>query len=124
MARKVKFGVFADAHADIMHDVEARLNVFLDTCRKENVDFIIELGDFCRPDKIRDNPTVDEAVVTTRRKALQKEHFVNKDNIISAYKNFEKPSYHVLGNHDCDVCSKRETLDYYGVNYKVYNETY
>ena len=120
MEKKVKFGVFADAHADIMHDVEERLKVFLDACRKEKVDFIIQLGDFCRPDKIRDKPEIEESVVTTRRKALQKEHFVDKDKIVSAYKNFEKPSYHVIGNHDCDVCSKQELLNFYGVNYKPY----
>ena len=41
MERKVKFGVFSDAHVDIMHDIEQRLEVFIEACRKENVDFIV-----------------------------------------------------------------------------------
>ena len=36
------------------------------------------------------------------------------------YKNFEKPAYHVFGNHDCDMCSKEQILDYYGVDYNTY----
>ncbi len=111
MARKVKFGVFADAHVDIMHDVEERLKVFLADCKKENVDFIIQLGDFCYPDRSKnsDDKTVSE-----------KKMYVNKGNIVGAYKNFEKPAYHVIGNHDCDVCTKREVLDYYGADYEPY----
>lgn len=120
MGRRVKFGVFADAHVDIMHDIEERLKVFLDACRKENVDFIIQLGDFCYPDKIQDYTCSDENAPVNVRNAVEKKCYVNKDNIISAYKNFEKPSYHVIGNHDCDVCSKQEVLEYYGANYEPY----
>ena len=45
----VKFGVFTDLHLEIMHDGERRLTEFLDRMKKENVDFIIQLGDFCYP---------------------------------------------------------------------------
>ena len=46
----VKFGVMADLHVDIMPECEERLAAFLDACRKEDVDFIVQLGDFCYPD--------------------------------------------------------------------------
>ena len=53
MKKSVKFGVFADLHVDIMHDAKERLEKFLEDCLKENVDFIVQLGDFCYPDKNR-----------------------------------------------------------------------
>ena len=37
----IKFGVCADLHVDMMHDCEERLDVFLNACRRENVDFVI-----------------------------------------------------------------------------------
>ena len=46
----VKFGIFADLHVDIMHDAQTRLEAFLSACSKEDVDFIIHLGDFCYPE--------------------------------------------------------------------------
>src|SRR5882762_7470703 len=46
---KIRFGICADIHQDIMHDGEKRLQVFIDDMQKQNVDFIIQLGDFCRP---------------------------------------------------------------------------
>ena len=53
MNGKLKFGVFADLHVDIMHDTEERLRVFLNACRREDVDFIVQPGDFCYPDEGR-----------------------------------------------------------------------
>ena len=53
MKSKIKFGVFTDLHVDIMQDTEERLEEFIRTAREENVDFIIQLGDFCYPDEGR-----------------------------------------------------------------------
>lgn len=120
MERKVKFGVFADAHVDIMHDVEERLEVFLAACRKENVDFIIQLGDFCYPDQGKKYVCKESCVPVNTRNAVHTPSYVNKDKIIAAYRGFEKPSYHVIGNHDCDLCSKEQILAYYGADYAPY----
>ena len=120
MERKVKFGVFSDAHVDIMHDVEQRLEVFLETCRKEEVDFIVQLGDFCYPDKNVGFDCASENAPANTKNGLERPSPVNKLKIISLFKNFEKPSYHVIGNHDCDLCSKRQVLDFYGVDYGSY----
>ncbi len=117
---KVKFGVFADLHVDIIHDGEKRLEKFLNTCRKENVDFIIHLGDFCYPDENRKCVCAPEKRPVNIENALNVPTYADKDKIRSMYKNFEKPSYHVIGNHDCDMCSKKQVLDYYGAK----NETY
>ena len=46
----VKFGIFTDLHLDIMHDGRIRLDTFIEQMKKEDVDFIIQLGDFCYPE--------------------------------------------------------------------------
>lgn len=108
--RKVKFGVFTDLHVDIMHDTQERLQIFLDTCRKENVDFIIQLGDFCYPDNNRKVVCPPEHMPVNIANALRVKTYADKTAILRMFNDFEKPSYHVLGNHDCDMCSKQEQL--------------
>ena len=115
----IKFGVCADLHVDIMHDCEERLAVFLDACKKENVDFIIQLGDFCYPET-RDCICQPEKRPVNVENALKTKTYADKDKIIDMYNNFEKPSYHVIGNHDCDMCSKEQILEYYGADYGPY----
>ena len=110
--RKVKFGVFADMHVDIMHDTKERLEIFLDTCRKEDVDFVIQLGDFCYPDDNRKVVCKPEHMPVNIAYAITVPTYADKPAIMNMYNNFEKPSYHVLGNHDCDMCSKAEQLKF------------
>lgn len=109
----VKFGVFADLHVDIMHDAQWRLETFIEACRMENVDFIIQLGDFSYPDENRKCVCRPELQPVNIKNALKSKTLADKEAIISMFNNFEKPSFHVLGNHECDMCSKQETLDYY-----------
>lgn len=73
----VEFGLIADVHKDIMHDANERLQAFVDRANKKNLDFIMQLGDFCRP----------------------YEYNLSFLNIFNSYKG-EK--FHVLGNHDMD----------------------
>lgn len=120
MERKVKFGVFADLHVDIMHDGEKRLEVFLNACRKENVDFVIQLGDFCYPDDDRKCICEPDKRPENIEIALTHPTYADKEKIHDMYMSFEKPAYHVIGNHDCDMCSKRQILDYYGADYEPY----
>lgn len=115
----VKFGIFADLHVDIMHDAQRRLEAFLDACRREDVDFIIHLGDFCYPES-RTVLCRPENRPINIENALCTPTYADKDAIISLFRDFEKPGYHVIGNHDCDMCTKEEVLAYYGVDYKPY----
>ena len=108
--RKVKFGVFADLHVDIMHDTQERLRAFLDACRTENVDFIIQLGDFCYPDDNRKVVCAPEHMPVNIANAIRVKTYADKPAILRMFNDFEKPSYHVLGNHDCDMCTKKEQL--------------
>ena len=120
MKKTVKFGIFADLHVDIMHDTEARLSAFIEAARREKVDFIIQLGDFCYPDEGRKCICQPEKRPENIEIALNHPTYANKEAIRRMYRDFEAPSYHVIGNHDCDMCSKRQILDYYSAGYEPY----
>jgi Icc protein len=111
---RVRFGVFADLHVDIMHDCESRLRVFLDACRDADVDFIVQLGDFCYPDEDRKCYCQPDKRPVNIQNAMDYPTYADKDTILSLYRDFEKPSYHVIGNHDLDMCSKEQMMAYYG----------
>jgi calcineurin-like phosphoesterase family protein len=74
---KLRFGICADVHHDIMHDAESRLQVFIADMQNQQVDFIIQLGDFCRP-------------------------YDKNLPFLKIWEQFQGPRYHVLGNHDTD----------------------
>ena len=95
-AQSVKFAVIADIHQDIMYDAEVRLQNFLEAAKVNKVDFIIELGDFCQ--------AVDRNIP-----------FVNLWN------SFDGGKYHVLGNHEMDVCDKSESMKFYNMRYRYYS---
>ena len=120
MSSEIKFGIFTDLHVDIMHDAEARLEEFLSVARAENVDFIIQLGDFCYPDEGRRCDCDDLSLPVNLKNSLKHPSYANKEKIRAIYRDFEKPSYHVIGNHDCDMCSKKQILDYHGAEYGAY----
>lgn len=89
-AATLRFGIVSDVHKDLIPDANERLEKFIDKARRENVDFIIQLGDFCMGDP------------------------KNKD-FLSIWESFKGPKYHVLGNHDMDKNSKSEMLDFWGM---------
>ena len=43
------FGIMADAHADLIPDKNERIEKFIREAISKEVDFIIQLGDFCFP---------------------------------------------------------------------------
>ena len=88
---KVRFGAIADLHTDFIFDGAERMKVFLDTCRRESVDFCIQLGDFCPPDEV---------------------NLAHKEDILSMLDRSGIPFYHVIGNHDTDRNEKSDVLSY------------
>ena len=76
-SKPLRIGVIADIHKDVMHDADDRLSAFIDHMKREAVDFIIQLGDFCVP--------IEE----------------NK-GFLDIWNTFPQERYHVLGNHDTD----------------------
>lgn len=95
--KKASFGLCADVHKDIMHDADKRLNTFIEAARAANTDFILQLGDFCRP-------------------------YAYNDSFMKIWNSYEGNGYHVIGNHDMDGGFSRESvLDYWGLVAKYYS---
>ncbi len=97
-SEKVRIGMVADVHQDIIHDAYARIRFFIDDMKIRKPDFIIQLGDFALPRK-RNQPFLD------------------------AWNEFEGPRYHVLGNHDMkDLGFTREqTMDWWQMEKRYYS---
>jgi predicted phosphodiesterase len=95
-AREVRFGVSTDIHKDVIHDPDERLQTYIDDMSTRDLDYIIDLGDFCQP----------------------KEENAGFRDIFDSY---DGPKYHVLGNHDNDGGhSWKETMDFYGMGRPYY----
>ena len=79
----LKFAIASDYHAADVPDGKERLAAFIETANQEKVDFIIELGDFCR---------LDSASQVFR----------------DEWNSFAGDKYHVIGNHDMDRYTPEE----------------
>ena len=75
--KPVRFAIASDFHAPDIPDGEHRVAKFIKAANDEKVDFIIELGDFCR---------LDSASQVYR----------------DLWNSFPGSKYHVIGNHDMD----------------------
>jgi 3',5'-cyclic AMP phosphodiesterase CpdA len=73
----IRFGICADVHKDLVPDADARLAAFIREASKRKLDFILQLGDFCRP-------------LEANR------------GFLSIWNGFPGEKRHVLGNHDMD----------------------
>lgn len=94
--KPVTFAVVSDLHQDIAHDAEERLGTFLRAANDSQVDFIIELGDFCMP-KEENKP------------------------FLKRWQDYAGEKYMLLGNHDMDNCSKEEVMQFIGMNNRYYS---
>jgi len=98
----VRFGLITDLHfADRLpagsryyNQSKQKLLEAIHVFNKSNLDFIIELGDFKDQD---DHPKKTQTLAYL-------------DEIESAFRQYDGPVYHVLGNHDMDSISKRDFL--------------
>jgi predicted phosphodiesterase len=95
--KKLRFGLIADIHQDVMHDGEERLKAFIDESNKRKMDFVMQLGDFCCP------------------------YDYNK-SFMDVWEKFNGPKYHLLGNHDTDGGFKREeAMAFWGMKSRYYS---
>ena len=96
-SKPLRFGLCADVHKDIMHDADSRLKAFIDDATDKDLDFIIQLGDFCRP-------------------------YDYNQEFMSIWNSFPGKKYHVLGNHDMDGGFTRDqTVKYWNATGKNYS---
>ncbi len=97
--KKTRFGLITDLHhLQFGQDEEARMKDFMDAVMKKNPDFIIQCGDFCRPQK--------------------------SETIMEQWNRFKGAKYHVLGNHDMDLCSKETIMQLWGMEKRYYSFDY
>ncbi|MEX0289180.1 MAG: metallophosphoesterase [Flavobacteriaceae bacterium] len=85
---RLRFGIIADVHKDLMPDANERLEAFIEEAMALELDFIVQLGDFCMADS-------------------------GNKSFMKIWETFKNPRYHVLGNHDMDRHSKEEMLDFW-----------
>jgi len=95
-SKGLNFGIVADVHKDLMPDANKRLETFINEANERDVDFIIQMGDFCMAEN------------------------KNKD-FLEIWETYRGPKYHVLGNHDMDKQSKEEMLDFWGMPKTYYS---
>jgi hypothetical protein len=93
---KIRFGISTDIHKDVMNDADERLSTYIRKVKEQQVDFIIDLGDFCHP--------VPE----------------NK-GFVEIWNSSPVPKYNVLGNHDMDKGTKEDFMNYIGMKERYYS---
>lgn len=81
--KTLKFAIASDFHVQDVPDGEERIASFIRAAKDEKVDFIIELGDFCRLDSAG-------------------------QVYLKLWDSFEGDKYHVIGNHDMDSYTPEE----------------
>ncbi len=95
--KKIRFGLIADVHQDIMHDGEERLQAFMDESNSRELDFIVQLGDFCRP-------------------------YDYNLSFLNRFNQYKGAKHHVLGNHDTDGGFTREqAMEFWGMPARYYS---
>lgn len=96
-AKKIHIGLIADLHHDIMHDGEQRLAAFIEQANDNQSDFIIQMGDFCRP-------------------------YDHNLGLIEEWEKFKGLKFHILGNHDTDGGFTREqAMEFWGMQERYYS---
>ncbi|MBQ8606495.1 MAG: metallophosphoesterase [Clostridia bacterium] len=97
---KVKFAICADLHCDYIHDSFSRFDAFIKEAKQNEVDFCVQLGDFCPPGN---------------------SNAKQKNQILTAINKSDIPFYHSLGNHDMDKNLKTAVLAHYGIESSYYS---
>lgn len=121
--QSVKFGLFSDLHLDIMHDGEKRIRTFLNDCLREQVDFVISVGDFTYPEDTGPNRCLcsEESLPVNLKNAMEAGTPAPKMEILKEYNTFTLPHYHTLGNHEMDFSSKDESAALLGMPSRYYD---
>jgi len=96
---RIKFALFTDLHYEHIHDGRQRLENFITNIRNTDVDFVIQLGDFCSPK--------DENQV-----------------LLDMLDSIGKPYYHVIGNHDSDLFPREKVMNFLQMDKSYYSFKY
>ncbi|MBQ6232357.1 MAG: metallophosphoesterase [Clostridia bacterium] len=117
----VKFAAFTDLHSEIMHDAPQRLQKFICYAEKENVDFIIQLGDLGYPEPAVRCDCQDRRRPINLSVAMTQPYKHIENMLTNQLKSLSIPIYHVLGNHEMDFSSKSSVIDFDGIPSPFYS---
>lgn len=92
----IKFLVFSDLHYDDVEDGDKRIENILANARNRQLDFIVSLGDLCKP-------------IAANRKVLEK------------FNSLGIPFYPVIGNHETDEFNLSAITEFYSLNDSYYS---
>ena len=92
----IKFLVFSDLHYDDVEDREERIENILANARSRQLDFIVSLGDLCRP-------------IAANRRVLEK------------FNSLGVPFYPVIGNHETDELDLNAIVEFYSLDAPYYS---
>lgn len=95
-SKPVRFVIVSDLHAPDLPDGAERMQAVVDAANRENVDFLIQLGDFIRLDSV-------------------------SQPLIKIWDGFKGETFHVLGNHDLDKYSKEEFTEGFNMPGRYYS---
>jgi 3',5'-cyclic AMP phosphodiesterase CpdA len=95
--KPIKFGAIADVHNDLIPDGLTRLEAFIQDASQRDLDFIIQLGDFCIPR-------------------------AENRSFMEAFDAYPGEKHHVLGNHDMDLGFTREqAVEFWSMKARYYS---
>ncbi|MDL5512574.1 metallophosphoesterase [Arenibacter sp. M-2] len=94
--KKVNIGFITDIHHGYCSDALERLEVFIKEASSRELDFIIQGGDFCY--------ATEEA-----------------QECMDLWNTYKGEKYHVLGNHDMDKVTKKDAMDFFGMEKNYYS---
>ncbi|MDM1045101.1 metallophosphoesterase [Myroides sp. 1354] len=93
----LSFGIITDLHQDLTFDAPMRLQAFVEEMNRKQVDFIIQLGDFCVPKK-------------------------ENQIILDIWNSFQGDAFHVIGNHEFDENkSLEQIMDFFSLKQNYYS---
>ena len=118
--KSVTFAAMTDLHLDIMHDGMRRMRAFLRAASAANADFLIQLGDFSYPKDTSTCLCDPEKMPINLKLAQDCPTSIDKVQILDLFNSYSKPKYHLLGNHECDFCSKADALEMYHMESPYY----
>ncbi len=93
---RIKFAILTDLHYEHIPDGCQRIENFMAHVRDVDVDFIIELGDFC-------NPKEENQI------------------LLDMLDGIGKPHYHVIGNHDSDLFPREKVMNFLKMDNTYYS---
>lgn len=119
----VKFAILTDLHAEIVHDAERRIDAFVEAANKENVDFAIQLGDFIQPPFKGSYNCAEDKVSPVMKNILENkgEYSGRAQRLLDSFGRLNCPLYHILGNHDLDLYTKEEVMDFWKMPSRYYS---